>query len=91
MAYEKSITTRKGIDGGIEGGIVTFLTLIIVGLLKRYVMDMDPETENKVIAVLGTIIAGVLLAAVRAVRNWLKHKNDGVVKVVPTAPDAPQN
>lgn len=77
MAYEKSITTKKGVDGGIEGSIIAFVTIVVVGFLKRYVMTMDPGTENLVSALIGAIVAGALLALTRAVRNWLKHKNDG--------------
>lgn len=76
MSYKKFITKKKGIKGGLQGSIVAFLTIVIVGFLKRYVMDMETGTENLISALLATIISGALLALTEAIRNWLKHKDD---------------
>lgn len=76
MSYDKKITIKKGADGGLEGGLIALLTIVIVGFLKRYVMDMDPGTENTVTLLVGSVVAAVLLAVTRAIRNWLKHRND---------------
>lgn len=69
MNYKPSISITKGATEGSWAVIVA----AIVGLgINSLAPDMEPEAKaGAVAAVTGGIVAGI-----RGLRNWWKHRND---------------
>lgn len=76
MAYEKKISVKKGGVGAIDGIIAGAVTTVVVGVLKQYITDMDPATENQIAAAVGVAVSAVVVAAKRFFDNWRKHRKD---------------
>lgn len=70
--YDRKISTRKGVEGGVEGTIVTILSLVAIMIVKNN-MNINPDTENVISAIIGTAVGAVSLALSRYVNNRKKH------------------
>lgn len=63
--YQPGMTAKKA---GTEGGWAAVLALVVTGALNSLGVELSPEAQAGVI--------GLAVAAVRAARNWWKHRGN---------------
>lgn len=71
--YNPKVTLNKAADGGISGTIIGLVSIAVTGWVKS-IIDLDAQTEAQISLGIGALTTAILVAAERAVRNWLKHK-----------------
>jgi len=69
MNYKLSKTLSKG---ATEGSWAVIVAAIVGFGLNSVAPDMEPEAKASAVAV----ITGGIVACVRGLRNWWKHRND---------------